>query len=322
MNLPSLSSVNVFGKKVIVRADLDISEGDNFRLKSLIETVRYLTEKQARIVIIGHKGRPGGVVDESLSLKPLATEICDLIGFPVSFESESQITLRENLRFNPGEESNSDEFARQLAGSGDIYVNEAFANSHRAHASMVGLPKLLHHAAGFHLLKEIENLSRVFENPEKPVFVIVSGIKKDKIEMIGAIKTRVDKVLVAGRLPEYLGEDYLDEKVIVGKLNPDKEDITIQTIELFEKEIAAAGTIVLAGVPGKYEDEGHKLGTERIFKAVSESSAFKIVGGGDSLAVVSTLGLSEKFDWISVGGGAMFEFLAKGTLPAIEALLQ
>ena len=108
----------------------------------------------------------------------------------------------------------------------------------------------------------------------------------------------------------------------VAKLNPDKEDITIHSIELFETEIASAGTIVLAGVPGKYEEDGHRLGTERVFKAVAGSSAFKIVGGGDSLAVVSTLNLSQSFDWISVGGGAMLEFLAKGTLPGLAALLE
>lgn len=322
MNLPKLTDIDVTNKRVIVRADLDISEGDNFRLKSLSETVTYLVGKQARVVIIGHKDRPGGVVNEAHSLRPLALTISQLVNLPVVFEGEGQIVLKENLRFNPGEESNSEEFAKSLASLGDIYINEAFAVSHRAHASIVGIPKLLPHAAGFHLFNEVQNLSRVLETPQNPVIAIISGVKEDKVQMIEAIKVKVDKVLVAGKLPDYLGEDYKDEKVIVAKLNPDKEDITIHSIEVFESEIANARTIVLAGVPGKYEDLGHRLGTERIFKAVAASNAFKVVGGGDSLAIVSTYNLARDFSWISTGGGAMLEFLAKGTLPGLQALLE
>jgi len=319
-NLPKLSSLSVSGKKVLVRADLDISEGDTFRLKSLTETLKYLIGKGSQVVIIGHKGRPSGV-DEKLSLKSLAGPIGELVGSTVAFEGDGQIVLKENLRFNPGEESNSEEFAKELSVLGDYYINEAFADSHRNHASIVGLPKLLPHAAGLHLEIEVENLGKVLESPKKPTLLIISGVKEDKLEMIKRSRDIFDKVLVGGRLPEYLGEDYSDPKVIVAKLNPDKEDITINSVEAFEKEIAEAGTIVLAGVPGKYEEPGQTLGTERIFNSVANSSAFKVVGGGDSLAVVSKYNLSAKFDWISVGGGAMLEFLTKGTLPGIDALL-
>jgi phosphoglycerate kinase len=108
--------------------------------------------------------------------------------------------------------------------------------------------------------------------------------------------------------------------VIVGNLIMDKEDITLNTIERFEAEIAKAGMVVLAGVLGRYEDAGHGQGTERIFKTVADSTAFKVVGGGDSLMAVSLYKLEDKFDWISVGGGAMLEFLSKKTLPGIEAV--
>ncbi len=311
INFPKLTDTDFKDKRVIVRADLDIDPTDlqNLRLTTLTPTLDYLKSQNAVITIISHKGRPEGKIEESLSLKLFEP-----------YFGKWNAKVMENLRFDPGEESNSEEFARELAKDQDFFVNESFATSHRAHASIVGLPKLLPHAAGLRFSLEVENLSRVLENLNRPSIVIISGVKEDKVEMIEAIKDKVDKVLVAGRLPYYLGEDYKDEKVMVAKLNPDKEDITINSIELFEGEITKARTIVLAGVPGKYEESGHGLGTERIFKAVAACQAFKIVGGGDSLVVVEKYGLGSKFNWISVGGGAMLEFLAKGTLPGIEAL--
>ncbi len=311
MDLPKLTNFDLKGKRVIVRADLDINPTDlgNLRLTSLTPTLDYLKEQNCVITIISHRGRPDGKLIESLSLKPFE-----------SYFAKWNAKVLENLRFNPGEGANDLEFAKELAKDQDFFVNESFATSHRAHASIVGLPKLLPHAAGLRFNLEVENLSRVLENPQKPSIIIISGVKEDKVEMIKEIKDKIDKVLVGGRLPEYLGEDFKDEKVIVAKLNPDKEDITIHSIELFEDEISKAKTIVLAGVPGKYEEPGHRLGTERIFKKVASSSAFKVVGGGDSLVVIASYALEKDFNWISVGGGAMLEFLAKGTLPGIIAL--
>ncbi len=137
-----------------------------------------------------------------------------------------------------------------------------------------------------------------------------------------------DKVLVGGRLPEYLGfEESIrslgpNEKIVTANLVMDKEDITINSIERFEGEIEMAKTIVVAGPMGKYEDEGHRQGTQRVFAKVAAAEAYKVTGGGDSHVVVSLYKLEDKFDWISVGGGAMLEFLAKKTLPGIEALLE
>jgi phosphoglycerate kinase len=312
MNLPKLPDSDVQNKRVIVRADLDIDPTDlnNLRLTSLTGTLDYLKSQNCIITIISHRGRPEGIVDESLSLRPFEP-----------YFAKWNAKVLENLRFNPGEEANSEEFARQLATDQDFFVNESFATSHRDHASIVALPKILPHAAGLRFAEEVENLRHILENPDRPSIIIISGVKEDKVKMIKEIKDKVDKVLVAGRLPDYLGEDYKDEKVLVAKLNPDKKDITIHSIELFEAEIAKAATIVLAGVPGKYEEAGQALGTERVFNAVANSKAFKIVGGGDSLVVVEKYNLASKFNWISVGGGAMLEFLAKGTLPGIEALL-
>jgi phosphoglycerate kinase len=208
---------------------------------------------------------------------------------------------------------------------GEVYINDSFAESHRNAVSIVGIPKYLPHAVGLRFVKEVENLSKVFE-PVRPLVILISGIKDDKLKMIEPLSNLADKVLVGGRLPDFLGDNTIsvrnqNGKVIVGNLVMDKEDITLNTIEKFKEEILKAKTIVLAGVLGKYEDEGHSQGTIKIFNAVANSSALKIVGGGDSLAAVTRYNLTEKFDWISVGGGAMLEYLTKKTLPGIEALV-
>ena len=316
MDIPKVSDLEVSGKKVIIRMDLDVPEGDYTRLEVGAQTLDYLKSKNAQIIIIGHRGRPGGKADESLSLKSFQP-----------FFDKWEAKLEENLRFNPGEEANDPEFAKRLASLGELYINEAFAVSHREHASIVGIPKILPHAAGFRFIEEVENLSKVIENPKRPVVFLVSGIKKDKLEMIERLKKVADKILVGGRLPEYMGDNTVSirsleeqEKVIVANLIMDKEDVTVHSIERFKGEFSKAETIVLAGVLGKYEDEGHRQGTKEIFTAVAESSAFKVAGGGDTEATLTMLNLTSKFDWISVGGGAMLEFLAKGILPGIEAL--
>jgi len=314
MDLPKLTDLDVSGKKVLLRLDLDTDPDPNdLRIKASEETLDYLKEKDAEIIILAHKGRPEGKVDESLSLKPFQA-IFDKWGAKVE----------ENLRFDPGEEANDPEFAKKLASLGDFYVNEAFASSHREHASIVGLPKLLPHAFGFRFIHEVEHLSKNFK---KPVVVIISGIKEDKVEMAKKLSEIYDEVLVGGRLPEYLGDKALESvrsqngKMIIGNLTMDKEDITLNTIERFKEEIKKAGTIVLAGVLGKYEDEGHMQGTKEVFEAVAGSSAFKIAGGGDTEKAIMTLGLSNGFDWISVGGGAMVDYLINKTLPGIEVML-
>lgn len=323
MDLPKLTDLDITGKKVLLRLDLDTDADPNdLRIKSSFETLDYLKEKGAsEITILAHKGRPAladATARQSLSLMPFQP-IFDKWGAKVE----------ENLRFDPGEEKNDQEFAKKLALKGEVFINEAFGSSHREHASIVSLPKLLPHAFGIHFVKEVENLNRVIENPEHPSLVLISGIKKDKLDLIEPLSTIFDKVLVGGRLPEFMGDAALesvrlqsdDKKIIVGNLNMDKEDITLNTVDRFEKEISKAKTIVLAGVLGRYEDPGHRQGTEKIFKVLSNSPAFKIAGGGDTLNVIQQMQLEPKFNWISVGGGAMLEFLSKKTLPGIDALM-
>ena len=324
MLLPKLTELNITGKKVLLRLDLDTDPDPNdLRIKSSEETLNYLKEKGARIIVLAHKGRPS---HEASDGKPSFDEELSLLPFQPIFDKWGA-RVEENLRFDLGEESNDPEFAKKLASLGDVYVNEAFASSHREHASIVGLPKLLPHAVGFRFQKEVENLSKVFDNPKRPLIFLISGLKEDKFGYVKAFEDLADKILVGGRLPDFLGDKALESvrlqngKVIIGNLIMDKEDITLNTIEVFSKAVASGGTIVVSGPLGKYEEEGHRAGTEKVFTAVISSGAFKIAGGGDTEKAISTLSLSDKFDWISVGGGAMLEFLSKHTLPGIEALL-
>lgn len=347
INCPKLDDLEITGKTGIVRIDLDAVLDDevnplsSLRLLAIKPTVDFLFEKKAfSLILIAHNGRPEGKFIPELSLENLVSPLKDVLKrevvlvksldfeeieqFIKSNKKESAIFLLENLRFWPQEEENDINFAKNLAGLADFYVNEAFASSHRSHASIVSLPSLLPSSLGLRFEKEVENLSYVFDNPERPVLIIVSGTKKDKLSYFNGLAEIADMVLVGGRFPDYL-PDYsvyrMDKRFLVARLNPDKEDITIHSIEDFEREIKRAKTIFLIGPVGKYEEEGHRLGTKRVFEAVACSSAFKIAGGGDTIKAIEMFGISGKFDWISVGGGAVLEFLTKRTLPAIEALI-
>jgi len=340
-NLPKISDVDVENKKVIVRGDLDISvfSEKDIRLQRLVSTLKYLIGKKAKVVLIGHLGRPEGKVTNEFSLKPVVDVLEKMMGININFvydiageeaKEESgklksgEIMMLENLRFDSREESNDDSFAKSLSGLGEIYVNEAFSVCHREHGSIVGIPKYLPSYAGLNLINEIENLSKVFE-PERPLVILISGAKKDKLDFIEPLSNLADKILVGGRLPEFLGDNTesvrtQNGKVIIGNLSMDKEDITLNTIDRFKEEIAKAKTIVIAGALGKYEDGGHSQGTKDIFDAVSKSNSFKIKGGGDSLTAAAKYGILDKFDWISVGGGAMLDFLKDRSLVGIDAL--
>jgi phosphoglycerate kinase len=319
-----------------------LSEKD-IRLQRLVPTLKFLIENNSKIILTGHRGRPEGKVNNEYSLKPVIDVLENMLELKINFvfdiagveaneESNKlqggEIMCLENLRFDSREEENDDAFSKSLSELRDIYVNEAFSVCHRIHASIVGIPKYLQSYAGLNLEKEIENLSKIKKEPERPLVVLVSGVKEDKLKMVEPLSKLADKVLVGGRLPDLMGDKGLEsvrlatdtQKIIVGNLIMDKEDITLNTIDRFTKEVLKAKTIVLAGVLGKFEDEGHSQGTIKVFQAVANSKAFKVVGGGDSLSAINKYNLQDKFDWISVGGGAMLEFLVNSNLVGIEAL--
>jgi len=332
MNLPNILNAELENKRIIIRADLDIENTNNPRFESLINAIKLILEKKAQqIVIISHKGRPEGL-DEKFSLNIFTKFISEVINedvfFAKNFEEigNQKIILFENLRFWKEEEENNEDFAKNFFNLADVYINESFAVSHRKHASLFALPNLFKKTHkeiyfGERFIKEINVFENLISNAQKPFLSILSGIKKDKLDYLDSFINFSDKVVVAGRLPEFLDENYFNEKVFVTKLIQDKEDITIHSIEEIEKEIQNAQTILVSGPIGKFEEEGHLLGTKRVFEKIAQSSAYCVAGGGDTEEALKMLKLEDKFDWISVGGGAMLEFLSKKTLPAIEAVM-
>lgn len=342
--LKALTDLEVQNKQIVLRADLDVGEdfeeGDDQKLKTILETTKYLQKNNASILMMGHRGRPGGKADRRLSLKPVKERLEKILDTSIGFISELQeyeskiqqiapgdILMLENLRFWKEEKENDPDFVKKLASVADGYVNEAFSVSHRRHASIVGLPEYIKRrrsnsvALGFHFTKEIENLNRVLQDPERPVISVLGGAKEDKLVYAEKFKKFADKILIGGRLPVFLEEDYQDDKYIVAKLNADQEDITVRSIELFEQEISGAKTIVVNGPMGKFEDKGQRLGTKRVFEAAANNKdAFRVAGGGDTGQAVVEFGLMDDFDWVSVGGGASLDFLADGSLPGIEVL--
>lgn len=331
----------------MLRCDFDVSldeQGnilDAFRIEKAVPTIEYLIKNEAKIILIGHLDRPGGQVVENLRLKPVQRKLSELLGRPITMapdcigpETEKMvgemkigdILLLENLRFHKEEEENDEGFAKELAKLGEMYVNEAFANCHRNHASMTGLPKLLPSAAGFLLEKEIKTLENLIENPEKPLIVVIGGKKiETKAKFINKISEIADFVLIGGIIKKEIEEKGTilshKEKVIqpIDEAE-DGKDIGWRTTELFKEKIKLARTVFWNGPLGKTEDDRFAKGTEEIAKAIIESGAFSVVGGGETVEFINRMNLLSKFNYVSTGGGAMMTFLAGEEMPGIEAL--
>jgi phosphoglycerate kinase len=216
----TIEDVDIKGKKVFIRADFNVPLDDNLkitddrRIRSTLPTINYAIDEGAKIILSSHLGRPKGKVDPRFSLAPVAKRLQRLLNKEVSFAPDciggqveelvsrmkaGDVLLLENLRFNPGEEKNDQEFARALANLGDVYVNDAFGAAHRAHASTVGVTKFLPAVAGFLLREEIEYLKGAIDNPVKPFVAILGGAKvSGKIGVLERLAGKVDKVIVGG----------------------------------------------------------------------------------------------------------------------------
>jgi phosphoglycerate kinase len=211
MALKQLKDLTLAKKRVLIRFDGDVpvEKGkitDDYRLKAVIPTVEYCLKQGAELILMGHRGRPDGKSDPELSNQIVADYFTDTLGQSVYFAKDfrhtlpkSQITVLENLRFNKGEEANDSRFAKQLASFGDVYVNDAFAVSHRAHASVVGVPKLLPHAAGFQLAEEVIQLTPLKDHADEPYIVVLGGAKaSDKSPIIADLINRSDAIIIGG----------------------------------------------------------------------------------------------------------------------------
>lgn len=328
--------------RVILRMDLDlpVDEGkilDNSRLVKSLITIKLLLEKQCKVAIIGHLGRPEGK-DEKLSLKPTYLELMSLLEpngedliESVFIEdindtkaidlalAANNIVFLENLRFWPGEAANDSLFLQGLVEICQFFVNDAFTVAHRKSASIMLYEKL----PGFYgidFIEEVEKMDRAFNNPARPLTVILGGAKEDKLDYLADLEKIADWVLIGGKLPKLANDSgqVRMTKVIVAKLKEDGLDLGEEDINKFREKILQSRTIVWVGAMGKYEEENCRKGTEEIARAVAEASAYKVIAGGDTNASVVNLGLKEKINFVCSGGGVLLEYLTKGTLPAWE----
>ncbi len=221
MKFRTLDGLAVKGKRVLVRADLNVpmADGkvtDRLRLERQAPTIRELSVKGARVIILSHFDRPKGKVVPSMSLAPVAPALAEELGRPVAFAedcigpyaehaiaslTDGDVLLLENTRFHPGEEKNDPQFAKALAALGDVFVNDAFSAAHRAHASTAGITKFLPSVAGRAMEEELRHLEKALSNPERPLLAVVGGAKvSSKIALLENMVTRVETLVIAGAM--------------------------------------------------------------------------------------------------------------------------
>lgn len=395
MNKKTVKDLNVEGKKVLVRVDFNVplskdgnhTISDDTRIKAALPTIDYLLENNAKVILMSHLGRPKGEANPEFSLKPVAEWLENHYGEKFHFlpsdvvvdekvkeEVEKlengNLALLENTRYVKGETKNDPEFAKELSSLADLFVNDAFGTSHRAHASNVGVANNLESAVGFLIQKEIEIMGKALENPEKPFVSILGGAKvSDKIGVIENLISKVDYILIGGGMAytflkaqgkeigkSLLEEDKMDlslelikkaeannvkillpkdvviadeikeeaetEIVDIDNIPQDKEalDIGPKTAKEYADIIKKAKTVVWNGPMGVFEVKVFANGTNEVAKALADSSATTIVGGGDSALAIEEAGYKDKITHVSTGGGASLEFLEGKTLPGIDCI--
>ena len=381
----SIANVDVAGKRILVREDLNVplangAIADDARIKAAIPTLEHLVERGAKVIVISHLGRPKGV-DPSLSLRPVAAALSKQLGREVRFAEDcvgeaaraavgrlkdGEVVLLENVRFHPEDEANDPEFARRLAALGELFVNDAFAASHRAHASVVGVAKHLPAYAGDLMIAELTALHKALDDPKRPLVAVVGGAKvSTKVGVLTHLLEKVDALLIGGAMANtfFRAQGYptgaglveesalkdaaeVQEKggnrvvlpvdlVCARKMEAGQElktvsaiavepgwmalDIGPESVASFGKHIASASTIVWNGPMGVAEIAEFSQGTKEIGEAVARSGAYSLVGGGDTVAAIDSLGLSG-FSHVSTGGGATLEYLEGKELPGVAIL--
>ncbi len=374
--IPTIKDIkDLKGKRVVLRLDFNvpIKNGkivETMRIDRALPTVEYLIKKKARVVILSHIGK-----DASSSLKPIVRYLSRKIkvGFVPDFRTEEArkmvdglsqggVVVFENLRLDEREEKNDPEFAKYLASFGDVYVNDAFAVTHRAHASVVGITKYLPSYIGFLIDDEVKHLSLAL-NPKHPFLFILGGAKfETKLPLLKKFMKRADNIFVGGILANDFirdaglevgtstvdrykfnitsllkkGKIILPTDVIVN--DPNNKKGTIKYIDDLSSHDAIVDvgpeTIrVLAPVlkkaklivwngPLGYYEGGFDKGTIMLLKAIIGTKATSIIGGGDTAVVVEKNDLEKDLSFVSTGGGATLDYLVDGKLPGIDAVLK
>jgi phosphoglycerate kinase len=387
----SVRDIDLKEKRVIMRVDFNVpldSEGnitDDTRITAALPTIQYVLDKDTKLILMSHLGRPKGHVKENMRLTPVSRRLSELLGKEViqckdSLGEETKkiisgmqygdVALLENLRFHKEEEANDSAFAKALASYADIYVNDAFGTAHRAHASTEGIAHHLPAVAGFLMEKEINFLGRLIYGPEKPYISVIGGAKvSTKIGVLEKLLEKVDVLIIGGAMCYtflkakgfQVGNSLIEtdkvslafellkkaddrnvklmlplDHVVADKVEESSKvrtvdtnaipadmigvDIGPKTIRAYKKEIKRGKTVLWNGPMGIFEIDRFAKGTNQIARALASCRGTTVVGGGDSVAAVNMIGVAEKIDHVSTGGGASLEFLEGRELPGITAL--
>ncbi|MBU6141568.1 phosphoglycerate kinase [Patescibacteria group bacterium] len=334
--LRSLPLSRLKNKVAILR--LDFNTEDNWRMDASLPTVRYLARHCAAVMIVSHKGRPKGF-EEKLSLRRIARVLAGKLEQKVNFMPDfdfraitaqvrtapkGSIFMLENLRFLPGESKNDPRLAKQLASLGDLYINDAFAVSHRANASVVAITKYLPSYAGFEVEQEVNHLGQAIRHPKKPLVIILGGAKiDDKLRVYDNLKSKASVFLIGGALTDDIIRTLARPKIVFPTdfrtINTDIRDIGPKTAKEYCKIIRTAKTILWNGPVGDINHKRFAQGTIALARCVAKNRN-SIVGGGETVMFLKKLKLDNKIGFISTGGGAMLDFIAGMKLPGLEAL--
>ena len=384
--------INLSKKKILLRLDLNVplDNGritDTTRIDKIIPTINFLLENNAKIIILSHMGRPKGKIMNKLSLKPICEDLKNKLNENIELitknlkeinssdlfnNKDRKIVMLENLRFYEEEEKNDNEFAKHLASLGDIYVNDAFSCSHRAHASVFEITKFIPSYAGLQLNLEIDALTKITTKIKKPVTCIIGGSKiSTKINIIKNLIPKFDNIVIVGGMAnnilKYQGhnigksiqEDDCDkiieeifslskkkscriiypDDVAVGKnLNGPSEikelndvledelilDIGPKSIKNINNIIEESSTILWNGPAGYFENPNFAKGSFEIAKKIVEknkaNTVYSVAGGGDTVALLNSIGAVNNFNFVSTAGGAFLEYLEGKELHGIKAL--
>ena len=382
MKFKRMSEVDLRGKRVLIRADLNVPQDeaghitDDTRIRASLPGIQLALEQGAAVMVTSHLGRPKeGVFDAKDSLEPIAEKLSAHLKMKVPLVRDwlngvevepGQVVLLENCRFNKGEKADDEGLAKKIAALCDIYVNDAFGTAHRAEATTHGAARFAKVAcAGPLMSAELDALTKALSAPRRPLVAIVAGSKvSTKLTILDALAKKVDRLVVGGGIANtfLLSEGFpigksLAERDLVGEAKkimaaskvPLPVDVVVAT-EMSErarattkpasevqgdemildigpdsrnelaKIVREAGTIVWNGPVGVFEMAPFAKGTEALARAIADSDAYSLAGGGDTIAAINKFGVADKIDYISTAGGAFLEYLEGKTLPAVAAL--
>ena len=350
MTLPrSVETADVSGKRVLVRADLNVpledgAVADDTRIRAALPTLRWLLDHgAAEVSVCSHLGRPETPDDrERYAIAPVARRLAELL-------PDTRVRVLENTRFHLGETTNDVAYAREVAEGMDVYVNDAFGSAHRAHSSTEAVAHLLPAYAGFLMLEELERLGRLLGDVERPFVLVVGGAKvADKLGVLQHLGGRADTVIVGGKMAAELAAqsplagvnvELPVDVVAADAFAPDAKtqivradalpdgwlglDVGPESCGRFGAIVHEARTVFWNGPLGVFEWPRFAAGTEAMAHAVAEAGrmgAYTVVGGGDSVRAIQELGLADQISWVSTGGGASLELLEGRELPGVAAI--